>query len=314
MITALIALSSVTSGAVATPQIAFIARFYYPYPDKRISRGQVYISDIDGKNRKQLTSGNREPASLEWVGKKKLCWVETQGGKDRLVIYDIATKKVKPLLTRQSLYRHGAFDLFTTEKHPEYTDDSFIYRVTESGIKELGKVRSRDSAFDPNAMPTWQFAGEPTIRLVGYRDDAGILKQEPGYYLPKVQIRVFERADRRYEWTLSGGFFEFYSGDKMNTSYLHSLEGGGSAGTWESLLEANWSTGKLRPLVSDVYGIGVRRGSRYWSAEQAGRILSMYGPEKQVWTGEAYVGDFQTGKRWTIATGLVYVYEITVQP
>src|SRR5687768_7341638 len=112
MISALVALTAISTGAPSGPEVAFTARFYYPYPDKRISRSQVYVCNFDGTGRRQLTIGNTEPAQVAWVSKQKLCWTEIVGGKHRLVLYNLASKSKSVLLAgSEALSMVGTYDL-----------------------------------------------------------------------------------------------------------------------------------------------------------------------------------------------------------
>jgi hypothetical protein len=310
MINTLLALAAL-SPISGDPQVAFVARYYYPYPDKRISAHQVYVTDIDGNNRKQLTTGKPSPEQLSWVGANVVCWIERFGrDKDELVHYNLQTKTKKVLLRRNgTLTLIGRYDLFKNGGFPEYDDGVTRYQVTESGAKPVGKsveiewTRGREKA-------SWNLPGEPAIRFIGYEEDEVAESAEFPY---NDYLYAFERDGRQYKWRLEGAANDFYPGAKPGTAYLHSIEGGASAGTWECFYLVNWGSGEIRTLISDACYIAIRKGTRYWSGLEAGRTLSPYGPKKNVWTCEAYVGDIESGKQWAIVSGLAECYEIALR-
>jgi len=311
MINTLIALTALSSGSAAGQDVAFVARYYYPYPDKRISTHQVYVSEIDGRNRQQLTTGTPAPEQLAWVGEHMLCWIENIGHKkDQLVLYNLRTKTRRVLVSsRNTLQLVGQSDLYRKSQLPEYDDGVTRYRINEFGANFIGK--SKEIKWTRGVeSPSWQLPGEPLIRFVGYEvDDIANRAQFPYNDF----LYTFERESRRYEWRLEGAANQFYPGSKPGTAYLHSIDGGASAGTWECFYEVNWGSGDIRCLISDVYMISLRKGEDHWSGLESGRTLSPYGHEKNVWTCEAYVGNLSTGKQWAIASGLVECYEIALR-
>jgi hypothetical protein len=308
MISALVALAALAPAGAPPLQVAFIARFYYSYPDERISSHQVYVSGLDGKNRRALTTGNTSPQHLAWVGKNKLSWVEqANANKVRLVLYDLKSRHRRVLLQSNYLVQIDD-DLFEEYKFPIYDDGAKRYQVTESGLKTLGKSPEFKWRGE---VETWHLPGEPLIRFLGHEEDPSATNlQFPDYNY----IYTFERDGRRYKWSLEGEGNYFYPCKKLATAYLHSVQAGASAGSWEALYEVNWTSGTLRRLISDACAISIRKGSDHWSGLEPGRTLSPYGPKKNVWTCEASVGNLKTGKRWAIASGLAECYEIALSP
>ncbi|MDQ2986648.1 MAG: hypothetical protein M3R13_07985 [Armatimonadota bacterium] len=312
MIGALIAFAAISTGAPSGPEVAFTARLYYPYPDNRVSKSQVYICSFDGKGRRQLTTGSTEPAQIAWVSKQKLCWTEVVGGKHRLVLYNLASKRKSVLLSGSEAFSMvGTYDLFKPTSFPEYENDRARYRVTNDGLKRIEKAALPSFGGFGLDGQEWQIPGEPVIGFVSYRDDEAT---KSARFPHNDSIYIFERAGRRYEWRLEGSFFQFFKADTKGCAYLHVIDGGASAGTWEFLHEINWETGKLRRLVSGVHMLRLTKGSSRWTALEGGRQLSKYGPEKMVWTKTAIVGDIAKGKRWSIASGLVECYDIALAP
>lgn len=61
--------------SLASPEIAFTARYYTPASSKVKSHYQVYTSGLDGSHRKQITSGTSDCQVVAFIGKSRLAWL-----------------------------------------------------------------------------------------------------------------------------------------------------------------------------------------------------------------------------------------------
>ncbi len=61
------------------PLLLFSARIYFPPGDKRMSHYQLYVSDLHGKHRRQLTHGNGEMQGMAWISRDAMAWMDENG-------------------------------------------------------------------------------------------------------------------------------------------------------------------------------------------------------------------------------------------
>src|SRR4051794_11507294 len=132
----MVALIGVVASLALAPRgiaVAFTARIYYPVGDKRISHSQVYISDILGHHRVQVTRGNRDKGFVRWRGRSRLTWVEYFKGGDRLMTATL------PRLVSRELWRvrsnHDGIDASPDIRRDDdaYESSTRHLRVTETG-------------------------------------------------------------------------------------------------------------------------------------------------------------------------------------
>jgi len=77
-----------------TARVAYIAQVY-SQSWKTPSYPQVYVCDLHGEHKLQITSNHRDKESVHWIGKNKVGWVERerdnweQQGPMRLVIMPV---------------------------------------------------------------------------------------------------------------------------------------------------------------------------------------------------------------------------------
>lgn len=307
-------LSALLLFAAAPPQydVAFVARFYYPYPDKRISREEVYVCDITGKHRKQVTNSAAERDAVRWVTPTRLAWAEWSEAGSKLVFFDLQTKKSRVLLRTTSPAGVQRFEWNPLDARPIYLVDGKSALVEPNGTIVWGEgPREPDSV---QGVSKWNLNGSE-VKHVGWLGEDG----KPAEDAPRERdfvTRILSRDGKEVHVVLpSGGYgLDLYAGAGKDTVWAHTSEGGGSAGASETLIQIDWAAGKSKTVLNELYSMMLSRNERYWVALAPWRNLSKYGPSKQVWTKSAYAGDLKTGKRWTIASGVVNVTDIALRP
>lgn len=67
-------LGALLVGSVSLPNVALVARFYHPYPDKRISYQRLYIVDWSGGHQRLLSLPGQVCESVMWAGSSRLVY------------------------------------------------------------------------------------------------------------------------------------------------------------------------------------------------------------------------------------------------
>lgn len=84
-------------------------------------------------------------------------------------------------------------------------------------------------------------------------------------------------------------------------------------GQWVTISRLNWQTGKLEIAIRNAQDLDWWPRSP-WAAYTTHRELSDYGKDRSVWTSQAYLKNTETGRLWTLASGLVWVQSASVEP
>lgn len=284
------------SAGAPQEEVAFSARFYYPPGDKRTSYSQIYVSSLDGSHRRQLSSGKSEHIAPQWIGQTRLAWVtlpQKSEGKSTLEIYDLAKGKV---VVRKQL----SGDLFVSGQPergvPTLEGKSGRFLVGSSG--QLSTVKH------PNVVSYWDPPYKIEVdgkELVWKFDQGGGSGLSYTFGNDQKSLKLDATPNR------------FYCEDGK-TLYLVAMLGGASAGSEMFVYRLNPEAGELKEILRDVNNVDFDASSRYWSGVEAYRPMSKYGKDKNVWTSSVYVGDLKTGKRWKIASGLVFGESSQIRP
>jgi len=84
-------------------------------------------------------------------------------------------------------------------------------------------------------------------------------------------------------------------------------------GQWATISRLNWQTGKLEIAIRNAQDLDWWPRSP-WAAYTTHRELTDYGKDRAVWTSQAYLKNVDTGRQWTLASGLVWVQSASVEP
>lgn len=289
-------LAALLLGPSVEPQVAFVARLYYPPEDKRESFPQVYMCRLDGSNRRQLTFRQRDDIwSVQWLGRDHLVYsiLGDHGDHDRIVIYSL--ERQRAIRTIKLLRDHRMFDL-GRRGYPVIDED-------DRGYYELGVSGSRTPLVERTnvigrARWSWTTSEGASITRLNAPTDVAL------------RYRIGRRT---FQVDLNGFLMWLVRGPKQGTDYLIANRGGESWGDEISLYRFNAKAGKADRILTSVGTLDFDPRSRYWSAVEAARPLGDYG-DHRVWTSNLYVGDFMSGRRWLIAKGLVQGTCVQIRP
>lgn len=108
---------------------------------------------------------------------------------------------------------------------------------------------------------------------------------------------------------IRGVEFESTTGRLWLYSWTHDSTTGSH--WWVYLL--NWKTGEPQLKIEDAGDMDFSKRRTLYAAV-APRDLAQYGKNRTVWVARAWVGDWKTGKSWTILDGLCEATSISIRP
>jgi len=286
--------------------LAYVARVYYPPGDRRKSHQQLYISDLDGHHRRQLTHGPKDVDEVQWDGSGALVWwdstYDNRAATYRYTVYESHLRPFRPRLvcrlesdpgTRASGYRRGV-SVLDLDSGTWLIHDGHASPVKDAELgTALNAWRNDDGdrwGFGTGRRIDVKLGQEATTVSQGTRSwTLPILSGGLGFYLPDI--------DRGDTILLLGYLLGAYH---SNEDHFYSLD---------------WATGKTTELVGGLGCMDFDVDSPYYAGTSfAGRGLIPYGRGRNVWGAKLYAGDWKTGKRWLVLGGRVYVTSVAVQP
>lgn len=334
--------------SVKEPLVAFSCRFYYPGHAKR-SVHQIYISDLHGGHRRQLTFDLSEKTQVRWVGKHALAWVKTKGiskhetelgyhmpehvpgqlEANNLVLNDLTTG-------RKRVVAHGKFgmtsfrpDVTSSRGKPTFCDmghaskASTGYRFPNTYVYFSGfkiKRENDPSLQDFAALGMDSGTDEFTTKGKGFS-----LKLDSR---PQATADMFQYSRQGGVTMSQGAVYWSYHGHKVKVPQIvdctwdspdHSkcwFEVGsyaGSAGCDQWIYEIDWKSETCVLVADTVLDIDFDPTSRYWAASSNNKNGVDLG-KLIVWARDLWCGDRITKKQWRIASGAVHGDSISVQP
>ena len=333
---------SLSGFASANPLVAYSCRYYYPARSPKTSVHQVYVSDVYGGHRRQITFDKSEKTQVQWVGKHKLAWIESEGLSERetwygyhmptkresdiplpgkLVLYDLQTNRRK--LIARGNFRGGSLNFFDTTcprgvaayfqylvsaKGDTYQDRNIkLFLITAKSIKTTGKVTQVEYGRPTNPWSVLKLDKEPqgSSKEFVYRDREG---QSTGgdYITQNITMHgktVFVPVDVDEVWK---------SNDNWK-AWFQIATRAGSAGSDEWIYEIDWKKGTSKVVVNEVLGIDFDSHARYWAAGSNNKSTTQLG-KLMIWSGDLWCGDLRTGKQWRIAAGPVHGDCAAIQP
>lgn len=313
-------------GAIApSPDVAFAARYYFQ--GKKKSYYQIYVVNHDGSGRRQLTFGARDTDNVAWVDKDHVTYSITSGFKqvkDRYTqniairIIDIHTGREREVASYKDVesYQVG------TVVNIKGNGGEKAYRITSTGMKPTAPEREED--YQP-------FGYVPT------KDE------DQADFLQRRYSLLVANGSQEFEWKVDAAKWEFEKDDVFSVSMRrndqtsefkfkgHSfqtiLRGPDNATYFVSQpafskfmaprFVYRWPDSESSPklIVSNIGNIKFDPNQELWLGDdiEQRRLLPLK-DGRVVYVNSLYCGNWKTGKRWTIATGLVSVYEASVRP
>ncbi|HEY3782883.1 MAG TPA: hypothetical protein VGL56_17500 [Fimbriimonadaceae bacterium] len=313
-----------------TPLVAFAARFYAQSFHQR-SYQQIYLSDLHGKNRRQLTFDRSDKSDVRWVGKGKLAWLQTvpaQKNLGSLVEYDLAKGATRVVSTgfiyadedwhETTQYSRGQAVYVQVPKpticEPPSTDPSAkILAVTNGCLKAVPQLPKPANPWSGTCDGAELFKGAGLN--VGYRD------------LDGTQETLQERSGgtcggNAFELSYGGSWHTFRipgpdliwrSKTSADTCWVRTAAFASSAGSDIWIYALNLRTGEAKLIADDVLDVDFEADQPYWAASSNNKGTAQIGNHR-VWARDLWVGDARTGRQWRIAQGAVYGESARIQP
>jgi hypothetical protein len=289
-------------GSISVPNVAVIARFYHPYPDKRISYQRLYTLDWAGKNRRLLSLPGQDCQEVMWAGRRRLVYeVFIKNDPYTTSIWTVSLSDGKPRL----LAKAG------------YIDKESAFESAKDGIPVVYINRNRPLTVSPTSGRLRPLA----LRANGWHDP---FKGADGAFTAKT-ISSNDKAN-------PGSF----SVNDENMAYLETAKGREvmempvwfgihdpkSNRLWvldypsmhsERLHRVRWDTGKVQRLFWAGYTLDWRP-DRQQVVYATQRGLSPYGPHKTVWTNELWIGSLESGAQRQLKLPMAWYADAVVSP
>lgn len=296
--------SSLLLGAAAAPNIAFTARIYYPYPDKRISHHRIYTLDSKNGQPNPISLPGQDCGRVMWSGKNRIVYeVRNKAHRHSNSIWTVTLPGGTPsLLVKQGFLRQdqnfskgrdgdaivqlesGAFKLvdpLSGKLKPFFpVQNSWLNPFEDEDGNDQRHIKASINSTDTNQPGSF----------VSLEEGVGFLVSEKGKSFQEVKFgyAIHDPESNRL-WTYSHEYWRAYS-----------------------LSRVRWDTGKVQELF--VAGKIDWRPDRNQVAFVTQPDLSPYGPKKKVWTNELWMGELESGRKSRVSLPLSYLIDVAVSP
>lgn len=276
---------------VADARVAYSARYYSPATSKVKSSYQVYVCDLDGQRRRQISVGAKDCGGVRWTGQHSLAWIVQGASPELWTITDIDSGKPKLLKRAKSIYAEQFFSTGSAV----YNIDGKRMALTD-GVLSPAKPASDPPKEQSFAKPG---AGKVTIRLgQGVWDWSMVVQPSQG-----VPITTRHSDDN----------LTFIQAQQLKPSddlIVVTFAGNSTTRGSFSVGRLDWTTGNLDALAwgSDV---DFRPNRALWAGVSP-RDLAPLG-KGEVWVSEATVADWRTGRIYWKGKGMVDFTSISLR-
>lgn len=289
-------------GAVYAPKLAVVSRFYYPYPDKRLSYRRLYTVDWNGGNLKLISSPGQDCEEVMWVGRQRLVYSVLVKSEPHITsIWTVKLSDGKPTLLAKKGYldKDAAFEsskdgvpVVHIDRNRPQTVSLTSGRLLPISPKSNGwydPFQGTDGVFVAKAVQSTDRAN-PGSFTVNDKNEAELITSKGRESLKNpVLFGIHEPKSNRL-WIIDY--------PSMHSERLHRVR---------------WETGKVQELFWAGYTLDWRP-DRERVAYSTQRNLSQYGPKKTVWTNELWVGNLDSGMQHQIKLPMAFYADIAVSP
>lgn len=288
---------------VETPKVAYVARQYYPFPNRRISYQRVYVCNWNGKNRRTLSLPKQQCKSVAWVGSKRLIYeVDLRTDDNKTEIWTVLLDGSSPRKIANSGYCINFDDIFeqASDGYPIISKEksSKVYTVSPLTGRIVPGRLSKNGWYDPMCGPDGVYKASQIV-LNGPESQCTIKWNEG-------EISIISKGKT---YTYSGMFFFSTWQPNSNNLWVRESVSRDEYKRWR----VDWKHGKFEEMYSFGYNSDWRPDRKKF-AYTTSRDISPYGPKKAVWTTELWVGDLKSGVTHKLLGGIVYYDCIAVQP
>ena len=279
--------------ALSSPwQVVYVARVYYPAGDRRTSHHQVYLSDLHGGHRRQVTTGVQECAVVRWLDPSTIAWTRLDG-----TLWRMRVDGGRPKLWRRTKAELASVSIgegLRTPGHPVLPLDR-PYRYI------AGKLV-------PFTAKTGWWVGAARGTHLTYRP--GTLKDDAETY---GELSV--PPDGRPLLPLDDGLVQpvtAWSGPGPDDRWVLFGTSMSSRGEYHDLVRYDRKTGKVLWHRGEIGDLDFRP-DRTLYARRNSRSVEPFG-ELQVWTAPIFVGDWKTGREWRLPLGTAEGWSVSLRP
>lgn len=292
-------LAAVLLASLPVPKLAVIARFYHPYPDKRMSYPRLYTVDGNGRNRTLLSLPGQECETVMWAGRDRLVYeVATPGVLNKSSLWTVSLRDRKP----RRLTEDGRLDkdaAFTSAK--DGVPVIFTHRAGPLTLDRSGTLVAVNLVDNDWHDP---FADDPSEGKTVWSRNKSYLASFTVYSDRRAALET-PRGKKELDEVVWEGLHDFAT-DRF---WVYASLGMHSAGIYR----VGWRTGHFQQLF--VYGYVLDwRPDRQLVAYNTPRDLSPYGPNKQVWSNELWYGDLESGVRRRVPLPIAWFVDVAVRP
>lgn len=325
------------------PEIAYSARYYYPAGVAKTSYHQVYLSDLHGGHRRQLTSDAREKFDVHWLTYNRLAWVQTKGISNSETWLGSHVPMVKGSDSVPLPMELIEFDITTGKKQ---IVDSGQFRFTPDPEAKAQRVYKYKESFDPphNALiETFQASYEVVkghlrkclksnkaeFDQLGFKaseDIFSLLGQ--GFISEEVQVpMIYVGRDRRegtgmqtqlkrngrvYKLPFSMFDKAWLSPDERRV-YFRYTSHAGSAGNTGYAWKLDLFSGISKLIANEVQEVEFDSNRRFWVGRGNNKETRKLG-RIQVWTTDIHAGDSRISEQWKVTDGAVHADSVALRP
>ena len=294
--------------AAAAPQtdLAFVARYYKQ--GKAKSTYRLYLARHDGKGLRLAPGVPAGVMTVSWLDHNTLAYLhEEKDGKCGIFTYNLASDATKRIAYTK------AFSYFLRDKNgKDFLDsDGKAIRVTLDKVTEFLYPQEvdfaqpiKESDYDGPMVGTTTLGNGQKLSLTYQRE-----MEEDGDFEFSVTGGTQERKFKIKGIRIESVYPETDSALVVTSVPFHKVL------RTSRLYRLNMSKGVAKLLVDEVGDLDFHPSSPWYSGAQTeGMPLMKLKDGRMVYTNWLYTGNWKTGERWTVATGLVDVSRAVFRP
>lgn len=263
-------------------RVAYVARVYHRAGDRRLSHHQVYLCDLHGGHRRQVTRGPHECRVVRWLDHATLAWTRDDG-----TLWRMRVDGGRPTLWKRT--KAGWID--RSLPNELRLPGEPVFPLDRSYRYAKGKLTPIDNAGG------W----------VGAAPGCDVRRDEQTDELIDGKGRPVLPTSRSGESVATA-----FSGPAKGDLWVMGWSSMSSWGEYYRLSRYDRRTGRVLWQRDENEDLDFRPDrTRY--ARTTVRNVSPLG-KVGVWTAATYVGDWRTNREWPITKGLVEAWTISLRP
>jgi len=294
--------------AAAAPQtdLAFVARYYKQ--GKAKSTYRLYLARHDGKGLRLAPGVPADVITVSWLDHNTIAYVhEEKGKKDGIFTYNVVTGASKRIADTAS------FSCFLRDRNgKDFLDaDGKAFRVTLDKVTEFPYPQEADFAqpikendYDGPIAGNTTLGNGQTLTLTYQRE-----MEDDGDFELSVTGGTQERKFKLKGIRIESVYPETESALVVTSVPFHKVL------RTSRLYRLDLSKGIANLIIDEVGNLDFHPSSPWWCSAQTEEMPMMkLNDGRMVYTNWLYTGNWQTGERWTVATGLVNVSRAVFRP